>query len=155
MAFVAVAALNFGAIRGMSDIKSAIYGAKTNEEFQASVRMLETITVLKLGALPMANVLAVGLLIGYWRRQSRRFLCGFEVFGATGLALFIAGARLFPDILVMPYLRLVGPFVGPGPYISALEILIAYSACSVMLVLPQVVIAIIGGVLTRNFRVYR
>jgi hypothetical protein len=61
MALVAFTALNFGAMRAMTDLESAIYSAKTQEEYQASVRMLVTTTALKLGALPMANVLAVGL----------------------------------------------------------------------------------------------
>jgi hypothetical protein len=39
------------------------------------------IGALALGAIPMANVLAVGLLIGVWRRGRRPFLWGFETFG--------------------------------------------------------------------------
>jgi hypothetical protein len=154
MAFVAFAALNFGAIRAMSDLESAIYVAKYHEDYDASVRLLETATALKLGALPMANVLAVGLLIGYWRRGSRRFGRGFETFGATALALFVASACLYPDSLVMPYLRVIGPIVGMGPYTTAMEIAIAYSACTVVLVLPQFVFAMIGGFLTSNFRIF-
>ena len=153
MALVAFTALNFGAMRAMTDLESAIYTAKTQQEYQASVRMLVTTTALKLGALPMANVLAVGLLIGYWRRGSRRFLWGFETFGTATLALFIAIACLYADSLVMPYLRVIEPFVGKGPYSSAMQMVIVYSACAAMLVLPQVVIAAIGGFLTRNFRV--
>ena len=53
MVFVALAALNFTAIRAVSDY--------------ADPRG----TLLGVGALPMANVLAVGPLIGYRSRRSR------------------------------------------------------------------------------------
>jgi hypothetical protein len=156
MAFVAFAALNFGAIRLMSDLQSAIYGAKTYAEFQEFVRMHKVADALKFGAIPMVNVLAVGLLIGYAGRgrMNRRFLWGFEVFGTIALALFIAIACLYADSLIMPYLMLVEPLVQRnGPYITTIGKLIGYSACTVMLVLPQVVVAGIGGFLTRNFRI--
>jgi hypothetical protein len=137
MAFVAFAALNFGAIRAISHLKSVIYRAKTNEEFQTAVRMHSMSDALEFGALPMANVLAIALLSAYWRRGSRRFLWGFEMFGAMALALFVVTSCLFADRFVLPYLRLIEPFVGNGPYNTAPEIVLVYSACTVMLTLPQ------------------
>ncbi len=56
MVFVAIAALNFGAIRALSNIRTPLNN--------------NTIDVLSLGALPMANVLAVGILTGQQRRGS-------------------------------------------------------------------------------------
>jgi hypothetical protein len=41
------------------------------------------------GALPMATLLVVVLLIGYRRRSSRLFILGFESFGALALALYV------------------------------------------------------------------
>src|SRR6478672_4394888 len=105
MVAVGIAALDFVAIR-------AFLGHRTNVlDEQRGILLL-------LGALPMANVLAVGMLIGQRRPASRPFLLGFEVFGAMALALFIALAGCFPREVVMPYLV---PFmarmeavIGPG-----------------------------------------
>ena len=64
-----------------------------------------------LGALPMANVLAVGILIGQRRPGSRPFLLGFEAFGAMALALFVALASFAcPREVVIPYLA---PLLAP------------------------------------------
>jgi hypothetical protein len=45
---------------------------------------------LLLGALPMANVLAVGILVGQQRPGSRQFLLGFEAFGAMAMVSYAA-----------------------------------------------------------------
>lgn len=88
MVAVAIAALDFTAIR-------ALLGPYTNSlEYQKTMLLL-------LGALPMANVLAVGMLIGQRRPASRPFLLGFEAFGAMALALSIALASCFPEEVVM------------------------------------------------------
>jgi hypothetical protein len=83
MAFVAVIALEFGAIRALSVIQ-----LRANIEGSRHLSLM--IGALALGAVPMANVLAVGLLIGLWRRGTHPFLWGFETFGAPPSA---AGAR--------------------------------------------------------------
>ena len=72
MVFVAVAALDFAAIRALVSSNSLVAG------------------LLLVGALPMANVLAVGLLVAQRWPRSRPFLLGFEVFGAMGLTLYVA-----------------------------------------------------------------
>jgi hypothetical protein len=155
MAVVAFFALNLGAIRAISDIESAIYAAKIHEDYQASVRMLETTTALKLGALPMANILGAGHMIGNSGRGSRRFLWGILAFGAATLALFVAAACFCADSLVLPNLRLtLAPSVGiRPPVITTIPPVIVYSAATFMLVLPQAAFAVIGGFLTRNFRI--
>ena len=111
MGLVALAAINFGAIRVMSDLQRTIYSAKTNAEFQDLVRIHKVMDILKFGTIPMANVLVIGLLIGCGGsgRMNRRFLWGFEAFGAMALALFIATAFLCADSLLMPYVGLVAP----------------------------------------------
>ena len=63
MALVALAALNFGAVRGFVDSYTEFYA-------------------LVAGCLPMGDVLAVGLMIGGLRFRNHRFLLGFEVFGS-------------------------------------------------------------------------
>jgi hypothetical protein len=138
MVIVALAALEFGAIRAVTDYR----GATRNS--------------LVVGALPMANFLAVGLLIGHRRRGSRRFLLGFELFGATALTLYIAMAILFTDELGQSYLELaIEPLratIGRRGWTTS-RLLIAYFIVSLWACLPQLAFALIGGFLSRNFRI--
>jgi hypothetical protein len=135
MVAVAIAALNCGAIRAM-------LGSPPGE-------------LVVLGALPMANVLAVGLLIGLLRRGSHPFLLGFEAFGVMALAFYLALTGFSPHPWVISYLELL-----LEPTRSTIEtdrpgVLIA-SICSVavvMLGLPQLTFALIGGFLSRTYRI--
>jgi hypothetical protein len=68
MAVIAIAALNLGAIRAVTDHLGPVS------------------SLLAGGALPMANVMALGLVVGCVHRRSRPFLVGFEVLGALALA---------------------------------------------------------------------
>jgi hypothetical protein len=79
MVAVAFAALNFGAIRACFDSPFA-----WNE-------------VVLLGALPMANVLGLGLVIALQSPKCRPFLLGFVTFGAAALALYVALLILLTD----------------------------------------------------------
>jgi hypothetical protein len=133
MVFVAIAALDFRAIRAVSDIRS-----RTNNN---------GIDILVLGALPMANVLAVGLLTSLRRRGHRPFLLGFEAFGAAALVLYIALVGFFAEEAVMPYLYLI---LKPLERTIGLHTPIFYSITAVMLGLPQLAFALIGGVLSRQ-----
>jgi hypothetical protein len=142
MVAVAFAALDFAVIR-------AFLGHRTNVlDEQRGILLL-------LGALPMANVLAVGMLIGQRRPGSRPFLLGFEAFGAMALALFIVLATGFPREVVLPYLA---PFVAPlkwiiGPDRPFVEIPIGCFAFVVLLGWPQVAFALVGGLLSRRFKI--
>ena len=80
MAFVAVAALDLGARRALNDLANRLL------MLTHSNRLPHMIHALLMGALPMANVLVLALVIGH-RRRGSRFLLGFEVFGATALVL--------------------------------------------------------------------
>jgi hypothetical protein len=141
MVAVAFAALDFAAIRAL------LPGHANALDDQRGVCLL-------LGALPMANVLAVGMLIGQRRPASRPFLLGFEAFGAMALVLFIALATCFPREVVIPYFApFVAPverFIGPG---RPLYIPIGGLVVAVVLVGPQVVFALVGGFLSRRFKV--
>ena len=141
MVAVAIVALDFGAIRALLPRHASAL------DDQRGVLLL-------LGALPMANVLAVGMLIGQRRPGSRPFLLGFEVFGAMALAFFIALASCFPREVVVPYFApFVAPvewFIGPGhPFYIPIGGLVV----AVMLIGPQVVFALVGGVLSRRFKI--
>jgi uncharacterized protein YggT (Ycf19 family) len=133
MVAVAIAALDFAAIRALSG-----WGHR-----------------LLLGALPMANVLAVGILLGQQSPGSHPFLLGFEAFGAMALAFYVALVSFFPDsyepigsylaLLVEPMEKFIGrnrPFI---------LIPIAYFVAIIMLGWPQVAFALIGGFLSRRF----
>jgi hypothetical protein len=109
--------------------------------------------LLLVGAMPMANVLAVGVLIGLRRVGSRPFLWGFEVFGVVALASYVLVATLSPGVLwanaepLVNYVRRT--FGRHGPFVC---ILIIFFSATVMLVLPQVTFAVTGGFLGRKFR---
>jgi hypothetical protein len=140
MAVVAIAALNFGAVRA---------GLKVRNQLSTPI-----IDLLNAGALPMANVLAIGLLVGGQRRGSRSFLLGFEAFGATALALYIAVSSLYANKLVIPYLLV---FLSPlaravGEPRSVVLILVFIALAVVVLGLPQLVFALLGGLLCRKFK---
>ena len=138
MVAVAVAAINFAPIRALND--PGLGGV-----------------LLVVGALPVANVLVVGMLIARKRPGSRPFLLGFEVFGALALALYLvavpyAGSRggLWDRYLsqvfdpLHPVLQPYGPFA-----VTAIGLFVGF----VMLVGPQFVFAVIGGLLSRRFKV--
>jgi hypothetical protein len=108
-----------------------------------------------MGCLPIGNVLAVGLLLGFRRRTSRPFLLGFELFGATALASYSIVASLFAMEVVIPYLHSVTQPLSDSfgrPY-SLAQLLVLCSIVTVMLGLPQLVIALAGGLLFRKFRI--
>src|SRR5262249_46108279 len=134
MAFVAIAALNFGSMRALLGFNSV------------------TARLLLVGALPMVNVLAVGFLIAQRQPRSRTFLLGFQAFGAMALA-FYAGLSIFPDeVALKAYFRLLGvpleKFIG-----HVIPIAAGYLLALVMLGGPQVTFAVIGGFLSHRFKI--
>jgi hypothetical protein len=137
MIAIAIAALDFAAIRTVLDFKSPL-GA-----------------VLLSGALPMANVLIVGLVIAQQLPKTRLFLVGFELFGAIALASCIALALSFPGGPIRPYVSMVlDPILatmGPAPPVIRFPII--WCVVPVMLAWPQGAFALIGGFLSRKFRV--
>jgi hypothetical protein len=137
MVFVAVAAINFAAVRAVLVNPGPISEA------------------LVIGALPMASVLAVGLLFGRGRPDRRPFLLGFTSFGAAALTAYVIQAVFFADATVMPYLRLfIEPLVQTiGREQLLIYIPVAYSVAVVAATLPQVAIALLGGLLSRWYKV--
>jgi hypothetical protein len=139
MVAVAIAALDFAAIRASLAIPEVFF--------------------LVMGALPMANVLAVGILIGQRHPGRCPFLLGFEAFGAMALALFVAVAFASSFLgnydLIISYLA---PVIEPmekflpqnRPLVSIPIVCFPYM---VMLGWPQVVFALIGGFLSRRFKI--
>jgi hypothetical protein len=137
MVFVALAALDFTAIRAVFDHRGP------------------TSYLLGLGAMPLTNILVIGLLVGHWRRRGRRFLMGFEVFGMMALGAYAILASLFAKELVIPYIRLLHT-----PFIINVEnsirmshesyFLIYYLILAVLLGLPLLAFGLIGGFFCRG-----
>ena len=133
MVFVAVVALNFAAIGvalGRSD--------RFNEEWL-------------MGALPMANAVAVGLFIGYRRHRCNRFQLGFLAFGSTALGLYVGGLWLYPDMTGLHFRLFTEPH---DMLLDTIHIVVWDMFPVVLVALSQVVFAIFGGFLFRNFRVH-
>jgi hypothetical protein len=135
MVAVAIAGLNLGAIRAMLAPGLGVRGGS-----------------LVVGALPMVNVLVAGMLIARQRPRSRPFLRGFEAFGTMALALFVVLAISFHREVVMRYVQ---PVLDPinrrmensPPLVS---IPVRASVGVVLLVLPQMALALIGGFVSRR-----
>jgi hypothetical protein len=138
MTVVAISALDFGIVLAL-----------LNVAFREVRSSSDAAWFLLLGAMPMANILAVGLI--HRGSASRPFLLGFVVFGATALAFYIAVASLYPDGFLGSYLGIFLswlPYPDSNPPWSLGLVLIA---SVVVLVLPQIVFALLGGVLFRKF----
>jgi hypothetical protein len=149
MVLIAAIALEFGAIRALSEMQ-------LRANIEGSHRLSLMVGALALGAIPTANVLVIGLRTGLWRRGSRPFLWGFETFGAMALAFYIAGVSLLTEELVRPLFDLLVKHLFAtlwnGPYRNNVGHLIGYSVTIALLALPQVAFALIGGFLFRYFR---
>jgi len=158
MVFVAIAALNLGAIRTWSEVRNTCTemfsrGPKDPADIHRVVNAVVRADLLLAGALPMGNILAVGLMI-HRRRRNRPFLLGFEVFSATVLGLYIAGVSCLTYEELRPFLKLVQGLVRTtfGPPDTTVSFLIGYSVFAMILVFPQMTFALIGGFLFRRFR---
>lgn len=134
MGFIALAALDFRAILEMYNSKSCS-------------------SLVAKGAMPMANVLVVSLLIRHRRPGSREFLTGFVVAGAMALAVYVTVASLFYDVLAYgPYLTPVWLlFFGPKGITKSFQppLGVYFLALAVWLTLPQLAFALIGGLFFR------
>jgi hypothetical protein len=133
---VAIAALNFSAIRAFYEF------AQPTADF------------LLFGGLPMANVLAIGIMIGKLRARSRPFLLGFEIFGAIALLTYVLLSTLSDGGELDFYLEpLIGSLIRTmlaKPRFIAIPVIVSVGA--VVLTLPQLAFALLGGFLSSRFR---
>jgi hypothetical protein len=130
MAVVALAALDCAAVR------SPLSGRPLTE------------TLLLLGGLPMANVLAFGLLLllleSPGRGACRPWLVGFETVGWSVLLLYAFCAFYHPEALR-------GGVVGALSWLNALGNPVFLAAAVAVLISPQLSLAMLGGWLNRKF----
>jgi hypothetical protein len=139
MLVVGIMALDFGAIRAVSDLES---------------RFLFLLCVL---VIPMANILGVGLLLAFLRPRSRHFLKGFGLFGALALA-FVAVLAMRAEGVVQMYLGPPMAFyeatVGPPPPLRqdwpSYQFLVGFCFLSLWATWPQLAFALMGGFLSRR-----
>ena len=103
----------------------------------------------------MANILAVGVLVGRRRSACGTFILGFAVFGALALAFFVFLASCFrgervdpyPDLALRPVFEIIG-LERPRTYL-----LVAGLVAAGVLGLPQLAFALTGGFLSRRHKV--
>ena len=133
-------ALNLGAVRALYyDLRTALNANRLD--------------LLALGALPMANVLAVGILIALWRRGGRPFLLGFVAFGAVALALYLLVWTFCDHYSVRFYIfRVRDPLRKDVGYLEPLGLLqpVINGVVVVLLGWPQMAFALLGGFLARR-----
>jgi hypothetical protein len=137
MVAIAIIALDFGATRSLLEFNSLAADS------------------LLLGALPMANVLVVSILVGRWLPGSRPFLLGFETFGAMALAVYAALSVYHDAAAVTAYLELY-----KGSWETIINDLPPSDVTLVRLFLlvvihiwPQMAFALIGGGLSHRFKI--
>jgi hypothetical protein len=105
-----------------------------------------------MGVLPMANVLAVGMLLAYTRPTSRPLLLGFEIFGALALAVYIVLVTFQRQALILYIYYFDGPILFARYIPSVVEFSIEFSVALVILTLPQVALAFIAGLFFRRLK---
>jgi hypothetical protein len=104
------------------------------------------------GALPIPNVLALVIycLVTQKRRELRAFLSGFAYFGAAAMVCSLALSWFFPEAARYPLRSALNPmFARMGSPDSSRPIFLAAAAALVLL--PQVAIALTGGLLISRF----
>jgi hypothetical protein len=109
-----------------------------------------TEAMLLLGGLPMANILAAGLLTllrdRSWRRVYRPWLVGFEVVGWTALCLYASCAYYHPDALRETVVHTASPLRALASHAFIAVIMAA-------LALPHIALALLGGWLNRKYAI--
>jgi hypothetical protein len=142
MAFVALVAIDLAVVRLVAPFRRPDVGDR---------HTTAVIDALAYGVLPMANILAIGLLIAYRQPERRPFLWGFEAFGMIALCLYIAISLKFTEEWIHPYLGLVLKPLWPKMQPLTNAKIIAFSLIPLILLgMPQVAFAVMGGYLSRK-----
>jgi hypothetical protein len=146
MALVALVALNFAAVRAWLSYR---VGHGVGADGRQMTYVENTYDLMGYGGLPMADVLAVGLLAGIIGVRWRPFILGFMVFGLIALVAFVACAALYTEGVIQPRIlwvlrSLPRDIYGLSPAVRT-PILYAIAAC--LVVLPQLALAMLGGFL--------
>jgi hypothetical protein len=141
MAFIALVALELAAMRAIAGFTSPD---------MTSMWLVMSVGLACQGVL---TVLAIGLLVGYRSRASRPFVVGFEVFGIAALGLYIAGVVTYSQELILQFQYAVRPLADllrDGPFMSTGKMWLAHLIIEILVSLPLLAMAAIGGFLTHS-----
>jgi hypothetical protein len=144
MAIIVIAAIDFAIIRAL-DGTNTVIGA-----------------LLVFGSMPMASILVLGipsLVRGFTGRgKIRPFLAGFEGVGWTILLVYTGSASLFPesvagaiDLSSQFLMSLIGLDTADGP--DPDRQLFGLFVVVLILLLPQLFVALVGGWLNQRFKI--
>ena len=149
MSLTAIAAVDFALIKAAMASTVVIGGASTT----FSIALIAFV----LGILPLASLLIfLGIVLLPRRMRSKTpssFLAGFETFGWAAISLFVILAMFTPDWLTY-YGMTVGSSVPPKLEswlrTAPLGWMIDFIFLIIILTLPELIIALFGGWLTRK-----
>jgi hypothetical protein len=138
MTIIVIVALDLAAIRALDGTSTVIGG------------------LIVFGSMPMASILVLGLpslvraLVG--RGQIRPFLIGFEAVGWTVLLIYTGSAILFPDSVAEHLSKAIQllPIDFNTPFWQGWQGIIGEM---LIVMIPQLVIALIGGWLNQRFKI--
>lgn len=143
MTIVVVAAIDFAAIRALDATNTVVGG------------------MMAIGSMPMAGILVLGipsLVKGLRDRgEIRPFLTGFEAAGWTVLLLYTSSATLFPGPVAAAFIS-VSEFLAKVLGLDAADAsdpgwqLFGLFFGMLILLLPQLAFALVGGWLNRRFK---
>lgn len=108
-----------------------------------------------LALLPMANVLAFGIFrLGSRAGERRAFLIGFELAGLVALVGVAAAVRIAPDatnsVVSAAFDPLWSRTLGWVPRGTILQLVVGMFIISISYGLPEVLLALVGGLLARR-----
>jgi hypothetical protein len=141
MAFIAIVALNLGAMRAIAGFTSP------------DLTSMWLVMSVGLACQGVLTVLAIGLLIGYRSRASRRSIAGFEAFGIAALALYSAGVVTYSQELIPQFQNAVRPLADllrDGPFMSTGKMWLAHLIIELIVSIPLLALAAVGGFLTHR-----
>jgi hypothetical protein len=141
MVFIAILALELAVLRAIAGFTSP------------SITSMWLVMSVGLASQGVLTALAIGLLVGYRRHASRPFVAGFEAFGLVALALYIATVVSYSQELIPLFHQAVRPladFLRDGPFITTGKVWLAHLIIEILVSLPLLAMAAIGGFLTHR-----
>jgi hypothetical protein len=99
------------------------------------------------GGLPMANLLALVMVVGYRPPRTKPFVSGFETFGWLALFVFAALVEFAPGTLFEHYLWPSLNILPKGQDGTLSQLICVVAVTVAILGLPQIAFAAVGGFL--------
>lgn len=108
------------------------------------------------GALPLLNILVVGLpILGKKsrRREAVSFLVGFQVAGWLLFSMDLVAILAFSEGSIVLFGRLTKPLESLTEAMFPVGLAIAIAVVMAMMTIPQLVVAYVAGALNRRYRI--